>query len=183
MTPDLKLRALALKDLEDYFDWNLPTRAFHKYNGPYYARRSEAELSEYIENLRTALLAQNEENVLKNKMLIVDKATDGIIGEVSWYWKSEETLWMEIGIVIFNENYWGRGIGTMALKMWIDQLFHEKPELVRLGLATWSGNLSMMKVAEKLGMTKEAVYRKARIVNGRYYDAVSFGILREEWNI
>ena len=30
-------------------------------------------------------------------------------------------------------------------------------------------------------MKKEAEYRKARIVNGEYYDSVSYGILKEEW--
>ncbi len=39
----------------------------------------------------------------------------------------------------------------------------------------------MMALAEKLGFKKEAEYRKARIVDGQYYDSVSYGILREEW--
>jgi RimJ/RimL family protein N-acetyltransferase len=59
---------------------------------------------------------------------------------VNWYWKSEETAWMEIGIVIFNEKYWRMGIGTIALTLWIDEIFHAFPELVRIGLTTWSGN-------------------------------------------
>lgn len=88
---------------------------------------------------------------------------------------------MEIGIVIFNEEYWGKGIGSTALKIWINEIFSENPKLVRLGLSTWSGNKRMMKLAEKLKLKKEAVYRKARIVNEQYYDSVSYGILREEW--
>lgn len=39
----------------------------------------------------------------------------------------------------------------------------------------------MVKLAEKLGLKLEARYRKARIVAGTYYDSVSYGILREEW--
>jgi putative hydrolase of HD superfamily len=39
----------------------------------------------------------------------------------------------------------------------------------------------MMALAEKLGLKKEAVYRKARIVKGEYFDSVSYGILRDEW--
>jgi putative hydrolase of HD superfamily len=39
----------------------------------------------------------------------------------------------------------------------------------------------MMRLAEKLGFIKEAVYRKARIVNNEYYDSISYGILKEEW--
>ena len=102
---------------------------------------------------------------------------------MNWYWKSQETLWMEIGIVIFNEEYWGHGIGYTALKMWINEIFIQNPKIIRLGLSTWSGNERMMKLAEKLGLKKEAVYRKARIVDDRYYDSVSYGVLKEEFQI
>jgi len=179
-SPNIILRELEIKDLEDYLYWNHPSREFHKYNGPYYRKRSEEELREYVEDLRKKLL-QGDRNVLQDKMIIANKNTDEIIGQVNWYWKSEETLWMEIGIVIFNENYWGNKIGYTALKMWTNKIFMENPKLVRLGLSTWSGNLPMMKLAEKLGFKKEAVYRKARIVDEQYYDSISYGILREEW--
>lgn len=179
---NIVLRELEIKDLEDYLYWNHPSREFHKYNGPYYTKINEEELKSYIEELRTALL-NGEKNVLKNKKIIANRETDEIIGQVNWYWKSQETLWMEVGIVIFNENYWGNGIGYVALKMWINEIFEEKPELIRLGLSTWSGNVRMMKLAEKLGLIKEAVYRKARIVDNQYYDSVSYGILKDEWQM
>jgi len=38
----------------------------------------------------------------------------------------------------------------------------------------------MIELAKKLGVQKEAEYRKARIVNGKYFDSISYGILREE---
>lgn len=177
---DIYIRELKISDLQDYLFWNHPSQEFHRFNGPYYGRDSEEELKKYIEELRV-LLINGEENVLKNKKIIANKATDEIIGQVNWYWKSQETLWMEIGIVIFNKNYWGNGIGYTALKMWIDEVFEKNPKLVRLGLSTWSGNERMMKLAEKLDLKKEAVYRKARIVEGKYYDSISYGILREEW--
>lgn len=177
---NLVLRELEIKDLEDYFYWNHPSREFHKFNGPYYGRKNEEELRKQIDELRLQLL-NGEKSVLKSKKLIANKDTDEIIGQVNWYWKSQETLWMEIGIVIFNENYWGNGIGYIALKMWINEMFTQKQELIRLGLSTWSGNERMMKLAEKLGLKKEAVYRKARIVNNQYFDSVSYGILKEEW--
>ena len=176
------LRELKLKDLDDYLYWNHPSREFHKFNGPYYKKNNQEELRNYIEELK-ALLLKGEENVLENKKIIANEDTDEIIGEVNWYWKSQETLWMEIGVVIFNEDYWGQGIGYKSMKIWIDEIFDENPKLIRLGLSTWSGNKRMIKLAEKLGFEKEAVYRKARIVEGQYYDSVSFGILKEEWII
>jgi len=160
--------------------WNNPSREFHKFNGPYYAKNSEQELRKYVEDLKLLLL-KGRKDVLENKKIIADKDTDEIIGTVNWYWKSQETLWMEVGIVIFNEEYWGHGIGCKALKMWIKEIFVQNPKLIRIGLSTWSGNERMMNLAEKIGLKKEAVYRKARIVNSEYYDSVSYGILKEEW--
>lgn len=39
----------------------------------------------------------------------------------------------------------------------------------------------MIRLAAKLGFQEEARFRKARIVNGEYYDGLGYGILREEW--
>lgn len=174
------LRELEIKDLEDYLFWSNLSHEYHHYNGPYYKQRDLEELRKYIEELRVLLL-KGEKNVLENKKIIADKDTDKIVGLVNWYWKSQETLWMEIGIVIFNEEYWGEGIGYIALEMWIDEIFNLNPKLIRIGLSTWSGNERMMKLAEKIGLKKEAVYRKARIVSNQYFDSISYGILKEEW--
>ena len=135
---------------------------------------------DYIKSLRDRI-KQKEPKILEKKNLIVNEENNELIGEVNWYWKSEETDWMEIGIVIFNREYWGKGIGFIALKLWIDKIFKLFPEILRLGLSTWSGNIRMIKLAEKLRFKKEAEFRKARIVDHKYYDSISFGILKEEW--
>lgn len=100
---------------------------------------------------------------------------------MSSYWESIETNWLCIGITIYDENQWGKGLGFEALRAWIDYLFETRLELVRLDMRTWSGNQGMVKLALKLGFTQEACFRKARIVKGQYYDSLGFGILREEW--
>lgn len=179
MSLSFDIRDIRAEDVESYYYWK---RSIHKHNaldGPYYKTRSDEELKKYIEKIKVELEKGNK-SPIEGKKLVVNG--DEIIGEVNWYWKSEETLWMEIGIVIFDENNWGKGYGRVILKQWINQIFCKNPKLVRLGLTTWSGNIGMMKLAEKLGMKKEAEYRKARIVEGKYYDSISFGILREEWN-
>ena len=173
------IRYLKLDDLDNFFQLNLPELEHNKFNGPYFRKQTRDELTEYVEMRRYQLLA-GKVDVLEQKKIIADKDTDKIIGTVNWYWKSRETNWMEIGIVIFNEKYWGKGIGFQALSLWTTQIFETYPEIVRLGMMTWSGNKRMMALAEKLGFQKEAVYRKARIVNDKYYDSVSYGILKVE---
>ncbi len=174
----IQLQNLCDEHLDNYFDLNKPSRIWHTLNGPYYPKESEQELRQRIESMRELL---REHKQLPNKKMIVDIHTNTLLGEVSWYWKSIETNWMEVGIVIFDEMQWGKGIATIALTKWVDYLFNEKADLVRLGLTTFSANTGMMCVSEKIGMQCEARYRKARIVNGEYYDSISYGVLREEW--
>lgn len=70
---------------------------------------------------------------------------DVLIGIVSKYWENEKTRWLEIGIAIFDENFWSKGIGSKALSLWIDEIFNAEENLEHIGLTTWSGNLGMMK--------------------------------------
>jgi RimJ/RimL family protein N-acetyltransferase len=39
----------------------------------------------------------------------------------------------------------------------------------------------MIKLSKKLGFKQEACFRKVRVVGGKHFDGLGFGILREEW--
>ena len=173
------LRAIRQADLVAYRRAIAPSQAFHRLNGPYFGLPTDEDQDKKVADIQ-AVLASGSKDV--PVLLIVDGANDDILGEVSYYWKDERTLWLEVGIIIFNETNWGRGIGSVALPLWMDHLFKQKPELVRLGLTTWSGNPGMIALAEKIGLKKEARFRNARAFEGVYYDSVSYGILKEEWS-
>lgn len=111
---------------------------------------------------------------------LIIKADGKVIGYVGSYWVDQNTNWLETGIVIYDKKFWNGGYGSEAYKLWIDSLFIST-DLHRLGMSTWSGNIRMIKVAEKMGMKEEARIRNARTVNGEYFDAIKLGILRKEW--
>src|SRR5699024_9494379 len=89
--------------------------------------------------------------------------------------------WLEFGLSIFVDPIWGRNIGTRACRLWISYLFDLFPEIVRVGFTTWSGNIRMMTVGEKLGLQQEARIRKVRYYNNQYFDSMKYGVLRTEW--
>ncbi|MEO1438169.1 MAG: GNAT family protein [Bacteroidota bacterium] len=173
------LRYLTLDDLEGYQKWKAPHHTYHQLNGPYYSKPSLDEIQQLIDRLRVILQTPTDDPT-PGRMLISNPQNE-LLGEVNWYWKSQETNWLEVGLLLFDEANWGKGIGSQALPLWIDHVFQSKPELVRIGLSTWSGNTGMIRLAEKLQLKKEAEYRKARIVNNEYFDSISYGLLREEW--
>lgn len=176
----IKLRDIQIKDLENYRHWQIGERKWKEFDGPYYKKPNEEEVDIFIEKLK-ARIEENNWTTPRQRQVIADLQTDQFIGIVSWYWQSKETQWKSIGIIIYNENYWNKGMGYDALKLWVDYLFNVNEKLVRLDLRTWSGNKRMIHCAKKLGFVEEACFRKARIVDGNYYDSIGMGILREEW--
>lgn len=178
-TPRVRLRPLRLDDLPVYRSWSAPGAAWQALDGPYYPVSAD-DLERQIVKMTSWIEAGHEPDPLR-RLAIADPGTDALLGTVSRYWISQETLWPAAGITLYDPGTWGRGIGADALRLWVDMLFREQPEIVRLDLRTWSGNTRMMGLATKLGFQLEACFRRARIVDGVYYDGLGYGILREEW--
>lgn len=175
------LRDWLITDLKEYEFWRQPGHKWQEFDGPYYPSLNKQQISDKINILRNNVLNFSFPNPREN-LVIADINNNKLIGQVSWYWQGKETNWISIGISIFNSDYWKKGIGYEALGLWNEYLFQEFPSIIRLDLRTWSGNKGMISLAEKLGYTKEACFRKARIVNGKYYDSLGYGILKEEWH-
>ncbi|MED4128769.1 GNAT family protein [Shouchella miscanthi] len=124
---------------------------------------------------------QKSENWVNQDDRWVVTVNNMICGTVSFYYEDAQKIWLEMGIIFYQGAHWGHGLGTRALKLWMNHLFRTTDH-VRLGLTTWSGNKRMIRVAEKLGMQMEGRIRNVRYFNGHYYDSIRMGILREEWN-
>lgn len=177
----LKLRDIQLKDIETAQYWLHPEREWHKLDGPYYPPAPAEKIPDMMKMWEKRITANNFPDP-RSRVAIASENDDEIMGMVSRYWISEETNWTAIGISIWNPDHWGQGYGYEALGLWCEYLFEAFPQFVRLDARTWSGNTGMMKLAEKLGFTREATFRKARIVDDEYYDGLGYGILRDEWS-
>ena len=88
--------------------------------------------------------------------------------------------WWELGLLIFDPAYWGKGLGTQVLRDWTALTFAETGAHV-LTLSTWSGNLRMIRAAERVGYRECARVREARLWQGLRYDSVRLDLLRREW--
>lgn len=172
----INLRTWQEKDATLFRYWNNGKHKWKTLDAPYYNKRNEKEVEEYIN--KQPIIAKDKYLM---RLFIVSKTTDDLLGCVSCYWQSKETNWLSIGIIIYDEAKWGLGLGYEALCLWINYLFAQDKSLVRLDLRTWSGNRGMMALSKKLGFQEEACFRKARIVNQQYFDSLAYGILRSEW--
>lgn len=176
----VRLRDITVHDLDDYAYWLQPHHQWQALDGPYYPKTSLEEIPGVISHYKRRIEAGNFPT-RRERLVIADHQTNKLLGMVTCYWIGEETWWLALGIAIFDPAMWGKGIGYEAFGLWTDYQFKAEPKFVRMDLRTWSGNLGMMQLALKLGYQQEACFRKARIVNGEYYDGLGYGILREEW--
>ena len=76
-----------------------------------------------------------------------------------------------IGIDIPEKSIYNRGVGTEALKQFMDYL--SKAGYKHFYIQTWSGNKRMLHVAEKLGFKVYFVKKNHRLINNEMYDAVT----------
>lgn len=84
------------------------------------------------------------------------------------------------GIAIGEKDYWEKGYGTEATQLLIDYGFR-RLNLHRICSSTIEFNKRSIKLHKKIGFQKEGRLRKARFENGQFWDEITFGLLREEW--
>jgi RimJ/RimL family protein N-acetyltransferase len=173
------LRDVTEQDIKDIYYWTYeaPDREHLNWNAPYH-KRSYMSFEEFLNTQWKSKLEEVKQNKVRSKLII--EADEQLIGTVGWYWVDQTTNWLNNGISIFNKDYWSGGYGTDAFQLWTDYIF-EHMNVERVGISTWSGNVRMMKLAAKIGMIEEGRIRRARIVNGEYFDSIKMGILRHEW--
>ena len=121
-----------------------------------------------------------DEKPVPRKSAVVATLEGKPIGNVNRYTQHVHDKAWFVGISIFDDEYLDRGLGTEALRLWIDYLFANS-EVHRIGLDTWSFNPRMMRVAHKLGFVYEGAQREMQLWQGSWLDLVHFGMLRTEW--
>lgn len=77
---------------------------------------------------------------------------------------------------------WGCGYATEAMRAVLRFAF-ESMRLNRMEIWTSAANMRSLRLAERLGFTREGSLRK-RILedDGRFHDCAVFGLLRDEWS-
>jgi len=171
----ITLKKIEEKHLIDLYNviYSSDSPEWSKYNAPYFNE------FKFID-LETFLLKNHHEYYLSERVLGIF-FNNKPVGIVTYYWENFATRLLEIGIIIYDNCIWSKGIGFTALSKWIKICFDKFPEIQHIGLTTWSGNQRMMKLAEKIGLICEARIRKVIYYNEVYYDSIKYGILRDEF--
>ncbi len=115
---------------------------------------------------------------LEHFAIVVEDGT--VIGFTGYFNVNQSVASAEVGIVIGDTRYWGRGYGREAVALLVRHLFTDLA-MQRVHLQTWSGNERAVRSYRAVGFREEGRLRRAQVVDGRYYDTVLMGLLREEF--
>ncbi|MBS1886926.1 MAG: GNAT family N-acetyltransferase [Actinobacteria bacterium] len=74
----------------------------------------------------------------------------------------------------------GRGLMTAAVRMLVDHAFREWG-LHRVVIEVVADDARSRAIPERLGFREEAVLREAKLLRGRYEDAILYAMLAPDW--
>jgi UDP-4-amino-4,6-dideoxy-N-acetyl-beta-L-altrosamine N-acetyltransferase len=113
-------------------------------------------------------------------LLIAVKETDKPVGTTGLHHIDAKNRHAEFGILIGEPAEWGKGYGSEATRLMVNYAF-ETLNLNRIWLHVYEYNERGLGSYEKPGFKKEGVLRQENFREGRYWDTLVMGILREEW--
>jgi RimJ/RimL family protein N-acetyltransferase len=82
----------------------------------------------------------------------------------------------ELAYVLASQ-YWGKGIGTEAVKLVLGTIFGDMEGLKRLQAMALVGNVASQRVLEKAGFTKEGVLKNYMIHKGKISDMIMYSFV------
>ena len=179
------LRDPIASDIEDYVRWFTTETEWSHTDAPWEPLESDAEKEraawrKYYESVKGL-----PENARRWKFEIEWNGRH--IGWVSSYLidehynslgkvKDGQTVHRAVGISICESDLWGNGIGTNALRAFMDYFFENGAE--ELYTQTWSGNVRMLRCAAKLGFVECNSNVGSREVGGQKYDGLTFRVTK-----
>jgi RimJ/RimL family protein N-acetyltransferase len=101
----------------------------------------------------------------------------GFVGLFNLLKQHGDTL---VAIALGERQYWGNGFGTDAMRVMLRYAFREL-NLRRVGLIVFEYNPRAIRSYEKAGFTNEGRVRGAMLRDGKRWDFLYMGILRQEW--
>jgi len=119
-------------------------------------------------------------NVNKNPdylfLAIIHKTSKKRVGNIKLGPINRRHKFADIGIIIGEKEFWGKGLASEAIRLITDYAFN-KLKLHKLTAGAYISNLGSTRAFEKVGFKIEGVKKKHYFYNGTYVDAVLLGMV------
>jgi RimJ/RimL family protein N-acetyltransferase len=111
-------------------------------------------------------------------LAIEEKEQARLIGTITVY-RSLQHKTADIGIMIGDKSIWGRHFGHEAFSL-ISQALIASGAVRKVTAGTMAGNLGMVRLLERSGMSWEATRRKQELMDGEPVDLVYYARFRDD---
>lgn len=164
---NLVIRELRISDIEDFVYWFTVDREWEEWDAPWANEEMDPQ------TIRLCFLKKVLEQRKLEKKTFMQIELDGRhIGWVNSYYLYNDESMMAIGITIPPRDVRGKGIGKEVLRQFIKYVRQYYDG--EIYCETWSGNKTMMAVAQKMGFEEWQRKKHFREVKGRLYDDVVY---------
>ena len=184
-TERLILRDFTEADIPKRIEWETIDREWQKWDGPWEyegltAEQEQANLAEYIAGLHefARKISMKKDDDMRYSFQLELKGSGEYIGWISCYCIDDDYVYTDadgkytFGIDIPSQACRGKGYGYEAFHAVLEYLTaHGMTEVYT---QTWSGNVRMTALAEKLGFTEICRKKDYRTVAGKKYDGLTF---------
>jgi RimJ/RimL family protein N-acetyltransferase len=156
-------------------------------NENYYRWMNDPEITQYLESRFYPNSMETLQEYVKTRMgnpneiflAIVAKDSDKHIGNI----KLGPINWThrigDIGIIIGEKEYWGKGYAKEAIQLMAKYAF-DTLNLHKVTAGCYLPNEGAIKAFQNAGFDKEGVRKKHGYYKGKYIDSVLFGLIKEE---
>jgi RimJ/RimL family protein N-acetyltransferase len=169
----VRLRALEMEDAEACAGWLSDLDTARRVGG---GGRMPITLEGEREWIRSN--AGPRKNMNHFAIETLDRTFIGVCSYNSVNWQSRRCM---IGLFIGEASMRGKGYGTDAIEVLLRICFEEL-DMHKVSLDVFSYNEPAVRLYEKLGFVREAVYRQRAYAKGRRWDEYGYAMLRREYD-
>ena len=172
-TSRLVLRSLRLEDADTFLRYRSKTGVAGVQTG---RSRVIREILRFIARQKKAALGTPNTWM---QLAVSLKGKAGMIGDCGIHFLPPDARQVEIGFTI-ESAYRGRGFGTEAVRALLDYSFRGL-HAHRVCASVDPSNAPSIALLERVGLRKEAHFRKSLLMDGKWVDDMVFAMLDEEW--
>ncbi len=169
----VSLRAMEPEDLEDALRWV-----------------NDREVTLWLTSLRYPTARKDEQkwiddvpaNSFVDGVRLAIETMDGKhIGGINLHRTNPEDRKAGLGIMFGEKDHWSNGYGTDAIQTLLKLVFDEM-NLHRVWLHVFADNERAIACYQKCGFREEGRLRQEVFQDGRYYDVIVMGVLKDEFS-
>ena len=165
----IRLRLFEEKDITlEYISW-LNNPEVVRYSNQRFITHNDETCKSYFESF------QDSKNIF---LAITDKSSKNMIGTMTIYFSVNHQT-ADIGIMIGNIAFWGKGIGEQAWQA-VMNLLIQKKGIRKVTGGTLAINKGMIRIFEKVGMVPDGVRKNHEIIDEMPCDIYYFAKFHNE---